>query len=287
MDNMKNVITRDFFSKDVPIMLSLDYRPPYEEKKYHMHDFFELAYIVEGEGMHIINESYTPIKTGDFFIININTYHRYTGPLKIINCLFYPEFIDKTLLGCKNFFEVMNNYLIKFNLTELSDSPTEKIYHDKNDVIRSKIFEMYNEFQASKPGYQEIIRSILIEIIIYSLRTLHKNRIQNQSDIISECIVELEKNYLDGFSLSDFCENKHYDISYISRKFTKETGMSFSKYIQKLRIEESCRLLVNTDKSIAEISEIIGYSDKKYFFSLFKRLINTTPGKYRLIHKYH
>ena len=59
------------------------------------------------------------------------------------------------------------------------------------------------------------------------------------------------------------------------------TGLPVNAFLQKLRVEEACRLLLCTDMTIAEISTACGFGDVKAFYGAFKRILHTTPGKYR------
>ncbi|MBE7043722.1 MAG: helix-turn-helix transcriptional regulator [Ruminococcaceae bacterium] len=83
--------------------------------------------------------------------------------------------------------------------------------------------------------------------------------------------------------MSQLAKEMNYSLPYLSRHFKEETGMTFSEYVQKVRIEESCRLLANTKKSVIEISQLVGYSDVKFFNQLFKKYKNMTPRSFRKI----
>jgi YesN/AraC family two-component response regulator len=50
-----------------------------------------------------------------------------------------------------------------------------------------------------------------------------------------------------------------------------------------LRISKAKELLKNTDKSVVEIAELIGYNDSNYFFRVFKKNTGVTPQQYRVI----
>jgi YesN/AraC family two-component response regulator len=62
-------------------------------------------------------------------------------------------------------------------------------------------------------------------------------------------------------------------------------GMSFNEYLQKKRIEQSCRLISNTEKKITEIAEIVGYRDVKFFNQIFKKHLKMTPREFKKIHR--
>ena len=60
-----------------------------------------------------------------------------------------------------------------------------------------------------------------------------------------------------------------------------ELGCTFTEYVNRLRIERSCRLLRTTRLSVAEISLAVGFEDQSYFTRIFKKQLGQSPGKYR------
>ena len=66
------------------------------------------------------------------------------------------------------------------------------------------------------------------------------------------------------------------------RKIFKEyTGFAPSQYIQEVRINMAKELLTNTSKSIKEIAFELGYENKDYFFTAFRKVSGMTPAGYR------
>ena len=66
------------------------------------------------------------------------------------------------------------------------------------------------------------------------------------------------------------------------RKIFKEyTGFAPAQYIQEVRINMAKELLTNTSKSLKEIAFELGYENKEYFFTSFKKVSNMTPVGYR------
>lgn len=57
--------------------------------------------------------------------------------------------------------------------------------------------------------------------------------------------------------------------------------MGFSEYLQKLRIDEVCKQLQDSNMPVAEIANRCGFHDMKYFYLAFKRATGKTPGAYR------
>ena len=73
----------------------------------------------------------------------------------------------------------------------------------------------------------------------------------------------------------------HVSESTLTRRFCAETGISPGKYLERLVVGQACRMLLSEDYSIAEIAEILHFSDQFYFCKFFKRHMNLTPSTYR------
>ena len=65
----------------------------------------------------------------------------------------------------------------------------------------------------------------------------------------------------------------------------RETGQTTVNYIKELRLNKACDYLVNSGKSIADISKEVGYEDSQYFFRVFKKTTGLTPLEYRKAHR--
>ena len=127
-----------------------------------------------------------------------------------------------------------------------------------------------------------MLRCMLIETILMILRNVCLSEKTNDFDSVTGEVVEfIEKNYMNNILLLDVCEKMGYSVPYVSKSFKDKLNMTFSSYLQKVRINNACRLLANTDKKIEEISHLVGYSDTKFFNSIFKKILGSTPREYR------
>lgn len=249
----------------------------------HHHHFYELVYVLDGSAEQNIAGVKATVKKGDYYIIDYNTVHSYSNcrDFRIINCLFKPEFIDKTLKGCDNFSKLITNYLIHFNYSILSKIPANNVFHDENGSIKMLFEAIYHESEQVKGGYVELMRCYLIEIIVLSLRSIHlPYRIQT-SKVTHNIIQYIRDHYAEHITLSSICSQLNFTVPYISKKFKEDTGLTFQQYLQNVRIEQSCRLLSETDKKITEIAHDVGYGDIKFFGELFKKAMNISPREFR------
>ena len=72
-----------------------------------------------------------------------------------------------------------------------------------------------------------------------------------------------------------------YSQYYLSAKFKKLTGIGYREYITKRKVQESRRLLANTNKTISDIAESVGYKDMNSFYLAFKKINGFSPAVYR------
>ena len=76
-------------------------------------------------------------------------------------------------------------------------------------------------------------------------------------------------------------EIAHINKYYLAHTFQKEYGISPITYLNCRRIEESKYMLGNTGYSLAQISELMGFSSPSYFSQCFRKAAGLTPNEYR------
>ena len=100
-------------------------------------------------------------------------------------------------------------------------------------------------------------------------------------------LVQGAKNYIDvnhadsGLSLNIVAENIGVSANYLSTIFSRESGETFSEYLNKVRVKKAMVMLKSTNLRVAEISEKAGYNDPRYFAKIFKKIIGVSPQEYR------
>ena len=255
------------------------------ESTSHTHNFFELVYVSSGSAVHTLDGEERVIEKGDYFFVDYGTGHSYARrgreKLEIINCLFVAEFIDRNLKNKYNFSEIVNNYMIRNNNAVINVSPANMFFKDDGGYIKELLNKCIDEYNEKESGYLEIIRSKLIEIIILTMRKNEGSRPLCTDELCRKIIDYTEENFLRKDILKAISEETFFSISYLSRKFKDNVGITFTEYLRKLRIEKSMSLLANTDKKIIEVAGLCGYSDMKSFNSVFKKMLGVTPQKFR------
>lgn len=254
----------------------------------HDHHFFELAYVTGGTAEHALNGRHSFLKKGDYFIIDYGSSHRYENcrELTLINCLFLPEIIDETLEGCQSLEQLLHACLIRYYRMTVGEPWADRIFHDEDGRVGKLLAGMVEEYGKKELGCEEIFRCRLTEVLILTLRRLVLDQHRRPaSTAVEEAVRFVDRHYPESISLQAFCEKKHYSMTYISRRFKQETGMTFREYVQKVRMEKCCELLAGSDMPVTEVARAVGYEDMQFFHGVFKKFLHMTPREYRKIRR--
>lgn len=121
----------------------------------------------------------------------------------------------------------------------------------------------------------------LQEIVITFTESLFSNAPTTHSELMKKALSFISKNFAMPLTLEQVAKEVHLNPSYFSTIFKKSCGSSFKEYLNLVRIEESKRLLSNTDYSIIDIAIAVGFEDQSYFCKVFKKYTGLTPTGYR------
>jgi len=178
--------------------------------------------------------------------------------------------------------DVVNNYLIKFDFCRLKGHPSDFIYHDEDGHIGQLFQNLHREYQQKNMGYLETMRCYLILLLIDIMRQLQfSDRTETANEMVIAITDYVQDHFPERISLSEIAAKYNYSLAHVSHTFKAETGMTFQDYVQSVRIRESCRLLINTPKKVAEIATLVGYTNIKFFNELFKRRMGMSPREFR------
>lgn len=95
----------------------------------------------------------------------------------------------------------------------------------------------------------------------------------------------IDNNYSRDISLNTVANHVHLNSQYLSRYFKQKLGITFTQYVTNLKIEKAKKLLINTDKSITQVSMEVGFSDVSYFSKVFYKNENLSPYKFKCKYK--
>jgi YesN/AraC family two-component response regulator len=98
---------------------------------------------------------------------------------------------------------------------------------------------------------------------------------------LTEVFNFIEANYHKAISLCDVAQAVGYTPSYLTDLMRRLTGKTVNRWIVLRRIAEACSLLVETDQSVEQIADIVGYKNTGHFFRQFRKYQGMTPQTWR------
>ena len=94
----------------------------------------------------------------------------------------------------------------------------------------------------------------------------------------------MDEHYADELTVSSVAQMCNMSYSYFSRQFKRVMNVSFTDYLNYIRISKAESLLLQSDRSITEIAISVGYSDSAYFIQKFKQFKGFSPNKFRKLY---
>ena len=145
--------------------------------------------------------------------------------------------------------------------------------------------QMIQELQLCRPRYDELISLQLRNIFVLISRAIMsaKKFSSTSEKEVAFAMHYFRKNYNTEISIEEYSESRGLSNCWFIQCFKEITGSSPLQYILKLRISNAQNLLENTDYTITEIANMVGYTNSLYFSRLFHKYIGMSPKEYRKV----
>lgn len=275
------------------------YRLPFQtgtKTQLHTHDYIELAYVVEGEFRQKILGRDIIFSKGDLCMIDKNCLHQdYLSDrpatilfLGIANDMF-SEIMDENVAAQKIISFLQSALLKQKDLQQyLHFRPGSD--PGAADELEYCLFLLLKELHDNEIGFSYICKGLLLRIFrIIGSRydfSLSKEQRKTMNWIMFEEISDYIKGHYATITIQELVREFHFQEDYFNRIIKSKTGLTYSAYVQQIRLERAAHLLATTDKSVDEITELAGYHNKGYFYKIFQSRYGMTPSKYRIASQY-
>lgn len=150
-------------------------------------------------------------------------------------------------------------------------APTDSIFKINNQYLRS--LQAINNIETLCYKLQEVTD-------VFSENMFNYIPSKNNA-IIHKAISYISRHYNTRLTLEEVANHVYLNPAYFSTLFRQSCGSTFKEYLNIVRIEESKRLLANTDYSIIDIAVAVGFDNQSYFSKVFKKCTGLTPKQYR------
>ena len=133
-----------------------------------------------------------------------------------------------------------------------------------------------NELQNLALNSTQLEKEKCFYTILTELLKSHKS-----NKVVEKIQLYLQENYHKKISIKDLEEIVFLSKNQIINVFKESLGVTPYRYITELRLQESCELLLSTNRSLNTIASIVGYSDYSIFYKAFYAKYKISPMEYR------
>lgn len=234
----------------------------------HLHHHIELGFVTGGKTRVSVENRVYDLTAGDIVVIFPNQIHRFETLerekyiLLLVNPDMLPEFLNQ------------------FTTTVPSSNLLKGAANDAH--LRALIESISETYYAGGEHRDTILRGYLLAFFGHLLQKTELQSVQAcdyhvLGTILNYCITNSNKN----LSLSVLERDLHVSKYYISHVMSQKLHIGFNDYVNSLRISNACKHLQKSDKSITEISEIVGFNTLRTFNRAFFKQMGMTPSDYR------
>lgn len=164
------------------------------------------------------------------------------------------------------------------------------ISNELDMTVSIGIGTVINSLDSIKFSHRYAMLAVHYALSIGENQVILYNEIENNkvaASINKDSIAErIEKYVMDNFTRQDFsadeiAEEIELSLGYVRQIFKSEKDITLNDYIISCRINKAKGLLLETDYTAKDISELVGYYDNRYFYTLFKKKVGMTTEEFR------
>ena len=234
-------------------------------QSFHWHDFYEIEYIIEGDGDYAINGISHQITANTLFFSTPSDFHEiiFNHPTKLIKIQFLPEFMNTNFLNhitepiilkdSKKMFLTFFDYICK--------------YSSRNDKFSTQFIK-------------DMLNSLLFLIMSSSDKCIGEKAYTTNRHF-QQALKYINNHFTEPMSLQDIAKQVNVSPVYLSSLFKKHSGQKISDYITSLRLNHAYNLIKNTNIPINEVFYLCGYNSYPHFIRAFKAKYEDSPNHLR------
>lgn len=235
----------------------------------HTHSHTELFYIVGGQGQFLIEDQLYPVNANNLVIINPNVSHTEVS--------FNAQPLEYIVLGIDG---------IEVASGDSSNGQYNILDHFESAEVSSCLRNILREMELKNAGYEDVCQAYTEILIIRLMRSI--DLIHSTGSLLGvgnrQCAAVkryIDMHFKESLSLEQLATEAHMNKFYLSHAFKKEYGISPVNYMISRRVDESKYLLAETDLSLSQIAQLLGFSSPSYFSQVFRRIQAMSPNEFR------
>lgn len=257
-----------------------------EKSAWHYHNNFEISFITEGSGKRIVADSIEDFHPGDLVFIGPNLPHVWIA--------------DKSIIGPSN--RTLEMVFLQFTTGALTGQITQTPEFgnvrkalelaERGIQITGDTLNQVSEIMLQLPylgGFERMILFFRIMDIIGSSpsnvplasKEYRDNRSRPANKRIDAIHNYLMKNYREDINLNKLSQLVNMAKGSLCRFFKIQTGVTLIEYLNRIKVDLACKLLMDPDLSVMEVCYDSGFNNLSHFNKQFRQVTGSTPTEYR------
>lgn len=189
--------------------------------------------------------------------------------------------ILNNLLGAIFFRDMGNKEVLKARLIELLTMLSRAAVEaggELQEMLGANLAYLQQIILCETP---EDMSAIIIKALDRFTEGVYRTRNTDQMRVLGEALAYIRQHANEDLSLESVARACHKNSSTLRKLFREQLGMTFSDYINRLRVERAMELLRDPHRSLAEIAVEVGFYDQSHFGKVFRQIAGYTPALYR------
>jgi AraC family L-rhamnose operon regulatory protein RhaS len=258
------------------------------EYEVHKHNYYELVFIEQGSGKHLVNDLCYCYKERDIYLLTPDDAHEFNidTKTKFIFLKFTEAvFLEKLSVNRKTFWEnALKNVLQHYKVEE---GCFVKNRQDKQHLFA--LMEVMLVEYSNKVGLfnNEVVLELFGSIMSIVTRNLSEYRMTEKAgdkntELINSILTYIRMNAVDNEKMDIKNMSTHFSMSpnYISIFIKKHSGLSIQQHIIQTKIKSAEKLLKQNRFTVNEIADRLGFTDSSHFNKIFKKYKGVSPSEF-------
>jgi AraC-like DNA-binding protein len=257
-----------------------------EKSSWHYHNNYEISFITEGTGKRIVADSIEDFHPGDLVFLGPSLPHVWIaekgsiGPssrtLEMVFLQFTTAVLPAQVLELPEFKHIKR----ALNLSERGIQITGQTLNEVSEIMLQLPYLGHLERMMQFFRLMDIIGKSGSNVGLASDEYL-KKRFTSSNKRIEAIHNYLMKNYREEVNLAGLAELVSMAEGSLCRFFRMETGVTVFEYLNRLKVDFACKLLMDAELSITDVSLDSGFNNLSHFNKQFRKHAGMTPMEYR------
>jgi len=244
----------------------------------HDHDFWEIALIAGGSGVHVGRGGEVRAERGQAFFLRPRVWHAYRdcARLDVRNVCWSEAFLARELSGLRHG-PVMAAHLESWRHPGWRGDRELRFAPDEFETILT----CWEEAFAARSNIGRTARTLLLFEALWNGVPVEAKRTRALHPAAQTCAALLETELERAWTLAELGRRAHLSPEHLSREFKRAFGLAPMEYLARHRLERAAARLIHSDDPLARIGQSVGYDDANYFARRFRQQFGMSPREYR------